>query len=64
VGIHSRATTMALAFVALQVGRAFGSQLGVPLLNNGSLAANSAIAATAVLIGVLIAWRGVRESKS
>lgn len=59
--VQSRATVMALVFVSFQIGRAIGSQLGVPLLNRGSLAANSIVAAVAVLAGVVIAWRGIQE---
>jgi predicted MFS family arabinose efflux permease len=64
VSMHARATVMALVSVAIQIGRTLGSQLSVPLLDVGSLATNSLVAATVVLVGVWIAWRGVKESKN
>ncbi len=61
VSAGSRATVLALSFVAIQIGRSLGSQLGVPLLNAGSIGVNSAAAALVVLFGVFVAWRGVKE---
>ena len=63
VSAHGRGSIMALAFVASQVGRALGSQLGVPVLAAGSLLVNGVVAAAIVLVGVVIAWRGISESK-
>jgi len=62
ISASSRATVLALSFVAIQVGRSLGSQLGVPLLSVGSIASNSVAAALVVLLGVFVAWRGVKET--
>jgi predicted MFS family arabinose efflux permease len=58
-----RATVMALVVTALQVSRAIGSQVGVPVLNASSLLVNCLIAATLTLLGVVIAVRYVHEAE-
>lgn len=58
-----RATVMALVVTAIQVSRAFASQLGVPLLEASSLLANGLIAALLTLLGVAIALRYVHEAE-
>lgn len=62
VSAHSRGTVLALTIVSIQIGRTLGASAAVPLLNAGSIAANSAIAAFVVALGVFVAWRGVQET--
>jgi MFS transporter, DHA1 family, inner membrane transport protein len=58
-----RATVMALIVTALQVSRAIGSQVGVPVLNASSLLVNCLIAAILTLLGVVIAVHYVHEAE-
>jgi predicted MFS family arabinose efflux permease len=61
VSLHNRGTVLALTIVSIQIGRTLGASAAVPLLNAGSIAANSAVAALVVALGVFVAWRGVKE---
>jgi predicted MFS family arabinose efflux permease len=63
VSVVGRATVMALVIAMMQVSRALASRLGVPLLDVASLYGNAALAALLTLLGVLIAWRFVREAE-
>ncbi len=64
VTLIGRATVMALVIAIMQIGRALASRLGVPLLTLASLYGNAAVAAALTLLGVLIAWRFVREAEA
>ncbi len=61
VSAHSRGTVLALTIVSIQIGRTLGASAAVPLLNAGSIIANSMVAALVVALGVWVAWRGVKE---
>ncbi len=63
VGLVGRATIMALTITTLQISRAAGSQLGVPILKSSSLVVTGAIAALLTLFGVMIALRFVQETE-
>jgi predicted MFS family arabinose efflux permease len=63
VSMVRRATVMAVAVVSIQLGRALGSQIGVPLLTNTSLVINGLVAAIITMVGGLIALRWVREGE-
>ncbi len=63
VGVVGRATIMALTITMLQISRAVGSQLGVPILNSSSLFVTGVIAASLTLFGVMIALRFVQETE-
>lgn len=64
VSTVGRATVMALVVTAIQVSRAIGSQIGVPVLAASSLFVNCLIAAILTLIGVGIALRYVHEDEN
>ena len=58
-----RATVMALTIMAIQVGRAIASQIGVAVLNASSLYVNAVLAGLLALLGVAIAWRYIHEAE-
>ncbi len=63
VQVVGRATVMALTLTVLQISRAIGSQLGVPVLQASSLLITSVLAASLTLAGVAIALRHVQETE-
>jgi MFS transporter, DHA1 family, inner membrane transport protein len=60
----ARGTLMALSVLVIGVGRALGSQLGIPLWGSYSMWANGAIGAGLLLAGVLLCWALVRENEA